>query len=101
MLSPPKPFKSFSRKSLGESVGKLFNSWNVFQLHCSEILNLSMLCMLRAEMVLWVRGQADGSLVVTTMIVAAFPWLVFNSLRSLLSQFASLAAFVRPRNAAS
>jgi hypothetical protein len=33
--------------------------------------------------------------------VAAFPWLMFNSLRSLLSQIASLVACVCPRNSAS
>ena len=35
------------------------------------------------------------------IIVAAFPWLMFNSLRRLLDQIASLVACVWPRNSAS
>lgn len=65
-----KPFKSFSRKRLREPISNLLGSWNVFQLHCSKVLNLSLplaldFHMLRAGMVLRVRGQGDGSLVVT------------------------------------
>ena len=67
----PKPFKTFSRKRLRESIGNLLSSWNVFQLYCSKVLDLSLplaldFHVLRARMILRVRGQGDGSLVVTT-----------------------------------
>lgn len=66
-----KPFKSFSRKRLGEPIGNSICSWNVFQFHCPKALDLSLplaldFHVLCAGMVLRVRGQGDGSLVVTT-----------------------------------
>ncbi|KYG49922.1 hypothetical protein M433DRAFT_535663 [Acidomyces richmondensis BFW] len=67
----PKPFKSSSRKRLLEPIGNLLSGWNVFQVHCSKVLDLSLplaldFHVLRAGMVLRVRSQGDGSLVVTT-----------------------------------
>lgn len=67
----PKPFKSSPCKRLREPIGNLLRGWNVLQLHCSKVLNLSLplaldFHVLRPGMVLRVRGQGDCSLVVTT-----------------------------------
>jgi hypothetical protein len=65
----PKPLKSFPSKGFGEPISNLFCGGDILEFDCSVVLDLSLplaldLHMFCAGVVLWVRGERNGSLVI-------------------------------------
>lgn len=106
----PSPFRNHSNRSRARGFVNPSAICSVVGMYFSSTVPRSWIspCHLRWISICFVRewncGFEDRAIapwLSPQMIVAAFPWLMFKSLRSLLNQIASFVACVCPRNSAS